>query len=505
MPLYYAFVDFQKAFDTVWRQALWLKLIKHGVEGKVFRIIHNMYESIKSCVHNEGNSSAFFSSKTGVRQGGKLSPLLFSIYLNDVEQYLTENGCTNIDFGRDEQLCTMLKLFVLLYADDMVLIADSPAKLQSSLDVLESYCDLWKLKVNVDKTKVVIFRKRKTKNQPIFRYKGKELEITKDFKYLGVTLSSTGSFAAHKKNVCEQATKAMYAVLRRGRALHLPLDIMFNLFDTMVSPILLNACEVWGTDNLDIIERVHLKLCKHVLRLKPSTPNYMVYGETGRFPLEITVKIRMLSYWCKLVSGQCSKLASKMYGVLVERHRNNSLNITWITFMEQLFNDTGFSETFRNHEFSSDDWIKAAMSLRLRDQYIQKWNQTVQTSPKATLYRVYKETWGFEQYLLELPTVLRISMCKYRTSNHRLAIEKLRYINVPREHRTCHMCNSNQLGDEFHFLLICQKLSRIRSQYLPMYYITRPNVIKFQQIMTKPDKKTLLNLAKFIKIGLQQT
>ena len=69
MPLYCAFVDFQKAFDTVWRQALWLKLIKHGVEGKVFRIIHNMYESIKSCVHNEGNSSAFFSSKTGVRQG----------------------------------------------------------------------------------------------------------------------------------------------------------------------------------------------------------------------------------------------------------------------------------------------------------------------------------------------------------------------------------------------------------------------------------------------------
>ena len=77
------------------------------------------------------------------------------------------------------------------------------------------------------------------KNPLYFIYQNEEIEITKEFKYLGVTLTNTGSFAMHKKIICEQATRAMYAILRKGRALHLPLDIMFQLFDTMVSLILL--------------------------------------------------------------------------------------------------------------------------------------------------------------------------------------------------------------------------------------------------------------------------
>ena len=108
-----------------------------------------------------------------------------------------------------------------------------------------------------------------------------------------------------------------------------------------------------------------------------------------------------------------------------------------------------------------------------------------------------------EQYLLKLPSILRICMCKFRTSNHRLAIEKLRYTNVPREQRTCNLCNSNQLGDEFHFLFTCTRLSTERSKYIPVYYTTRPNVIKFEQLINNESKTVQLKLAKFIKAGLK--
>ena len=284
---------------------------------------------------------------------------------------------------------------------------------------------------------------------------------------------------------------------------YVPIDVMFNLFDTMVCPILLGSCEVWGTETLDIVERVHLKFCKHILRLKPSTPSCMVYGETGRFPLVISVKVRMLSYWCKLVTGKCSNLASKVYNVLVEGHRNNSLKAVWVACIEKLLNDTGFSGVFRTHEFSSAEWIKRAVRLRLEDQYKQEWNRLVQTSPKCITYRLFKDTWGMEPYLLKLPPVFRIPMCKFRSSNHKLAIEKLRYTNVPREHRTCHLCNSNQVGDEFHFLFICNRLENERLDCIPLYYITRPNVLKLEQLMNNRNKKVLLGLAKFIKAGLK--
>ena len=81
----------------------------------------------------------------------------------------------------------------------------------------------------------------------------------------------------------------------------------------IVKPILLYGCEIWGFGQNDIIERVHLKFCKLLLRLKVSTPNFMVYGELGRYPLEIDIKVRMISYWCKLIPGKQSKLSTNCY------------------------------------------------------------------------------------------------------------------------------------------------------------------------------------------------
>ena len=75
---------------------------------------------------------------------------------------------------------------------------------------------------------------------------------------------------------------------------------------------------VWnlGFGKNDIIERVHLKFCKLLLRQKVSTPNFMVYGELGWYPLDIDIKVRMISYWCKLIQGKQSKLSTIQYKLL---------------------------------------------------------------------------------------------------------------------------------------------------------------------------------------------
>ena len=82
--IFTTFVDFSKAFDSVWRTGLLSKLIKNGITGSFFTVIKNMYQNIKSCVSINGELSAFFSCDRGVRQGENLSPALFSIYLNEL-------------------------------------------------------------------------------------------------------------------------------------------------------------------------------------------------------------------------------------------------------------------------------------------------------------------------------------------------------------------------------------------------------------------------------------
>ena len=116
-----------------------------------------MYKGITSCVSVNGYKSSSFAIHQGVRQGENLSPLLFALYVNDLESYLKANGCNPIDLEFDDRITTYLKLLCILYADDTVIFADNEFSLQKALDYLENYCKIWKLKVNCDKTKILVF------------------------------------------------------------------------------------------------------------------------------------------------------------------------------------------------------------------------------------------------------------------------------------------------------------------------------------------------------------
>ena len=119
--LFCTFIDFRKAFDTVWRLGLWQKLIKNNITGKILKVIYSMYNSIKSCVKNGNDISGFFSCELGVRQGENLSPFLFSIFLSDLEEFLLHNnvnGLEKISTFSHEHLRIYLLIFILLYADD---------------------------------------------------------------------------------------------------------------------------------------------------------------------------------------------------------------------------------------------------------------------------------------------------------------------------------------------------------------------------------------------------
>ena len=113
--LYCCFVDFKQAFDTVWRAGLWQKLCDHGFKGKCYNVILNLYKDIKSKVStNEGNTD-YFECMIGVRQGENLSPFLFSIFLNDLDFFLTTKRVPGVacDFAMEE-INIYLKLIILL-------------------------------------------------------------------------------------------------------------------------------------------------------------------------------------------------------------------------------------------------------------------------------------------------------------------------------------------------------------------------------------------------------
>ena len=153
--LFCAFVDYSKAFDFIERTYLWQKLLDSNINGKVLNVIKNMYVNAKSQVSFKNSLSDSFPCQVGVRQGENLSPLLFAIYLNDFDNFLSEryNGLTKISDSISNELQVYLKIFCLLYADDTLILAESDKELQKALDSLNTYCNKWELNVNIHKTK----------------------------------------------------------------------------------------------------------------------------------------------------------------------------------------------------------------------------------------------------------------------------------------------------------------------------------------------------------------
>lgn len=289
-----------------------------------------MYADIKSCVSVNNEFSQFFKINCGVRQGENLSPILFSIYLNDLASYLqTGNDGIKIE-NPSLEFDTYLQLFVLLYADDTIIVSDNPKSFQNLLNKFNTYCNLWKLKINMSKTKVMIFGTNKP-NSYKFTINDITIENVKEYKYFGTVFTSTGSFLGTRKFLYEQACKAMHILYTRIYNIDLPVDLQLKLFDQTIVPILLYNCEAWGFENLDLIEKIHTSFLRKITKSKKSTPLYMLYGELGRYSLNIVVKTRIIKYWTKLVISKESKLAHICYKNMV----NSNINFKWLSFVKK--------------------------------------------------------------------------------------------------------------------------------------------------------------------------
>ena len=157
-----------------------------------------LFTTCISCISLNNEKSEFFNCEIGVRQGENLSPLLFAIFLNDLEKYLSQysanSGVTVLRHDKLADELTSLKLFILLYADDTVLLAESAQGLQNALDSLFSYCKIWILEVNTDNTKVMIISNRKFRENAVFSYNNQVIEKVDYFQYFGVIFNSKGNF-----------------------------------------------------------------------------------------------------------------------------------------------------------------------------------------------------------------------------------------------------------------------------------------------------------------------
>ena len=137
-------MDFKKAYDSVWRNGLFYKLINCGFSTKILGILKSLYDNTLSCVKLSRGLTNSFKSSVGVRQGCNLSPIIFNIFINDLIELFSpsDHSCFPVKLKS-------VSLDCLLYADDLLLVSETEVGIQNCLNKLHVYCKKWCLKINM--------------------------------------------------------------------------------------------------------------------------------------------------------------------------------------------------------------------------------------------------------------------------------------------------------------------------------------------------------------------
>ena len=269
-----------------------------------------MYESTKYSIKLKDGYTDTLSRNLGLKQECPLSPLLFNLYIDDINK-IFKNQCDPINLQG-----TYINHF--LYADDLVLVSSSSEGLQNCLNYLHDFAKQKELTISVKKSKTLIFNQAGRFIKTCFKLNQNTLEPMQTFCYLGFDLKASGTVKHAMNNLYDKASKAMHPLMGVIASFNLPVRTSIRLFHAYISPILLYSVENWATltdkelqnitsetlfTNTDRkIDILHRKMLKYILGTSKSCQNIMIYGETSEIPLSIKGYRLMVNYWHRVTN-----------------------------------------------------------------------------------------------------------------------------------------------------------------------------------------------------------
>ena len=109
--------------------------------------------------------------------------------------------------------------------------------------------------------------------------------------------------------------------------------LQLKLFD-----ILTYGCEVWGYENVQVLEKIRLQFCRNILKIRTSTPSFMSYGEIDRVPIDVVINVRMICFWNKLLTYN-QQLSSILYRIMYMLSQRENVNFKWINHIKSIFDN----------------------------------------------------------------------------------------------------------------------------------------------------------------------
>ncbi|KAL1447096.1 hypothetical protein WDU94_003514 [Cyamophila willieti] len=494
--LYAAFIDFKSAFSEVDHRLLFEKMFKFGVTGKVLSLLKKIYQQAEVQIRVADQFTPPHRINKGLLQGDSISPLNFIIFINDLEEFMRNNG------GEGVSISSTTDIILLLYCDDLILLATSKIDLQRKLNLLYLYCQQNKMIVNETKSKIVIFRRGgRVARSDVFQFNGRPVEVVSDYNYLGILFSSHGVFH-----------KASQQALSKGRtAVGCVKNVLVNsktdsfecrmkLFESIVKTTLLYSAEVWACRYEETIEKCQLQFFKSVYCLPRNTPNYMVRLEMGVVSLSYTVFKQMVEWWLKLLSMTSDRYPKLCYLELRNRdlRPSNIVKYNWVSLLKIKLCQLGYSEVWE----AQCPIVLKDVKEGIYDSYYRKLIENDKNRVFNSTYTdIYSSLLSSTQYLRHKGPIDRLRvLAQLRLTGSKIRIYVNRILYEWDQFEICSICNIGEPENLEHFLMVCPHYQTMRTKFLGGVLSTGGDL---RTILNSDCRKSINNVYYYVTAALK--
>ena len=366
--VYFAFLDLEKAYDRVDREALWKVLRIYGVGGSLLQAVKSMYADSKACVRVGSERSDWFPVRVGLRQGCVMSPWLFNIYMDglvrEVNARVFGKGLKLLDGNENEW-----EMNQLLFADDTVVVADSEEKLRRLVLEFGRVCKRRKLRVNVGKSKVMRCTRSEGGANLNVLLDGEALEEVDQFKYLGSMVAANGEVEADVSHRVNEGCKVLGAVNGVIKNRGLGMNVKRVLYEKVIVPTVTYGSELWSMktgerQKLNVFEMKCLRSMCGVTRLD-RLRNEEVRERTGvRKELAERVDANVLRWFGHVERMEDGRLLKKVVNARVEgRGARGRPRFGWMDGVKKALKNSMDVREAKERARNRNEWRRVIKSL----------------------------------------------------------------------------------------------------------------------------------------------
>ena len=491
------------------------KLATNGINGKMYQAISSLYSNPRSRVILNEYETDYFDCPIGVKQGDCLSPTLFAIFINDLASEIKDLNLgldLNIEGGPD-----MSYIFsILLYADDIVCLAENEHDLQAILFLVENWCKKWRLEVNLTKTNILHVRNhRKQQSRFTFLFDMRPVSYCKYYKYLGVNINEYLDFKFTVEKHSDSAGRALGAIITKMiKNGGFPYNVYSLLYNACVTSVSDYSGPITGYQEYDSALKIHLRAIRAFIGVPKNACSVGILSEVDLLLPHYRTKLQMVRQYHRMVCMQDSKLTKQIFTwdrLLNERNIVNS----WSNEIRDIFSNCNLPTIFESNNPFNIQEVIPAMKEYFKLKQSEHLSLECTQKPKLRTFMLFKMFQEQPAYISKPLTFhQRRSIAKTRLGCLPVRLETGRYSipRLPEEERVCLVCKPPNLPQlvvvdppsdpepaqvlpvetEAHFLFSCvaynvERVLWFSKMNLPIDFETLPLESKLKTVLNDPS------------------